>query len=55
MKLFFKAKNVRFANSKNRYIPTVLTSETHYLHAFTNIATAYGKRMDEIDANVKQQ
>ena len=30
-------------------------SETHNNHAFTNRATEYGKRMDEIEAYVKRQ
>ena len=46
---------VRYADPINHHLPSLLMSETPNIYAFTNRATDYGKRMDEIDAYVKRQ
>ena len=46
---------MRYAHSINHHIHSLLMSETHNIHAFTNRATEYGKRMDEIETYVERQ
>ena len=53
--ILFLRRYVRYAHSINHSIQSLLIAETHYIHAFTNRATDYGKRMDEIEAYVKRQ
>ena len=46
---------MRYGHSINQSIQSLLMSKTHPIYAFTNRATEYGKRMDEIEAYVKRQ
>ena len=51
----FQARYMRYGHSINHSIQSLLIAKTHNIYAFTNRATEFGKRMDEIEAYVERQ